>query len=301
MLRTPPTQISLSEYEVLQTIQSIYIQKAMSLSLKYYGTEGEGEAEYYYDSSCTSPSTEYTTSEYDKLACEVVKHYHDAKIYLNSLTPGSRGVALSDSDLSLSDYPAQLRAILSTRTVGRIERDDSEEIYENATEIPESTQASSTPLMEPSAETSPPATTIHSPRSPDPTPRARRVSRVHRSGHHGIVPVLQVQVPYFHERISDMLLSDYMAEWQSGPPGNLRDTYSRLPLRRDQQSNWGRYVLGQLSKDTSRNTEVQSAENWQDENICPTTHPRSRKSLLLEVIDQNDEERDDEESQSGAE
>uniref|UniRef100_A0A093VDJ4 Uncharacterized protein n=2 Tax=Talaromyces marneffei TaxID=37727 RepID=A0A093VDJ4_TALMA len=90
--------------------------------------------------------------------------------------------------------------------------------------------------------------------------------------------------------------------WQTGQSSQpLRDTYSRLPLRRAQQVNQGRYLLAQPPKEKSwTGTKAQSAK-WSKQNTRPVIHRRpAKKTLVLEVIDQNDEEvEDDEERSSG--
>lgn len=184
-------------------------------------------------------------------------------------------------------------------------------------EIPDS-QISSTP-QESFTDTSPPATIILSPRSPEPTPRARRGSRMDRPGYYGNFPVLQVQVPDIYGRMWDMVLSDIMSgsgtlafirrchinntltttsarfnelAWQIEPPAQLlRDTYSRLPLRLDQQTNWNRYMLAPPPNEKSSTAIVKAQPaKWPKENMRSRTHRRpAKKSLLLEVIGQDDE------------
>lgn len=178
--------------------------------------------------------------------------------------------------------------------------------------IPDS-QIPPTP-QESSTDTSPPATIILSPRSPEQTPRARRGSRMHRPGYYGNFPVLQAQVPDIYERMSDILLSDIISgsgmsastrpnhinntlttslarfhelAWQTGPPAQLlRDTYSRLPFRLNQQMNWSRYMLAQPPEEKSSTAIVKAQpEKWSEENTRSRTHRRpAKKSLVLEVI-----------------
>jgi hypothetical protein len=226
MLRVPPTRILLSDYEVHQTLHSIWTQKFMTLNLAYSKPLSEGdkeEAEYDYDSSRTSytrsSSARYFMSEDDRRACEVLKRYRDTKIYMNSATSN-----LDD----LPAYSAGPHATLDTRSTDQSESYPTEGkpppnrgldkptsncnqvVYRNVVEITDF-QISSTP-QESSVETSSPAAIILSPRSPEPTPRARRGSRMHRPALYRNFPVLQVQVPDVYERMSDIVLFDIMSE-----------------------------------------------------------------------------------------
>jgi hypothetical protein len=116
----------LSDDEVLETLQSIWDQKSMTLNLTYCkpvseeeekeeeedDDDGDAEAEYSYDSLSTSyirsPLAGHTLSEYDRYACELLKRHRDTKIYMTWFT--------SDSD-DLPEYSAGPHATLDTRSV----------------------------------------------------------------------------------------------------------------------------------------------------------------------------------------
>lgn len=162
-------------------------------------------------------------------------------------------------------------------------------------EIPDS-QISST-SQESSTDTA--VTIILDPRSPEPTPQARRRSRMHGPGYCGNFSVLQVQVPDIYECMSGIVLSDMISGsarfhelvWQTEPPGQLvRDIYFRLPPRPDQQTNWSRYILAQppIEKNSTAIVKAQPTK-WSKESTRSGTHCRLAKTNLVESIDQNDE------------
>ncbi|GAM39333.1 hypothetical protein TCE0_034r10800 [Talaromyces pinophilus] len=130
MFRTAQTRILLSDYEVLQTIHSIWTQRFMTPDLPYCPPlsekdededEDEDEAEFYQDSLSTSyprsSSAGYTMSDHERYACDLLKRYRDSKTYFNS--------SASDSD-DLPAYPAGPHTILDTRPVDHSESYQSE-------------------------------------------------------------------------------------------------------------------------------------------------------------------------------
>lgn len=119
MFRPPQTRILLSDYEVLQTIHSIWTLRFMTPNLPYRPPvseedEDEDEAEFYQDSLSTSyprsSSAGYTMSDHDRYACDLLKRYRDSKTYFNS----------SASDLDdLPAYSAGPHTTLATRSTNR--------------------------------------------------------------------------------------------------------------------------------------------------------------------------------------
>ena len=118
MFRTPQTRILISDYEVLQTIHSIWTKRFMTPNLPYCPPvsekdedDDEDEAEFYQDSLSTSyprsSSAGYTMSDHDRYACDLLKRYRDSKTYFNS--------SASDSD-DLPAYSAGPHTILNTRS-----------------------------------------------------------------------------------------------------------------------------------------------------------------------------------------
>lgn len=125
MFRTSPTRVLLSDYEVYQTIQSILTQRFKTPDSAYclpVSEEGEDEADFYEDSLSTSytrsSSVQYSMSEDDRRACDVLKRYRDTKIYMNSST--------SDDSDDLPAYSAGPHATLDTRSTSPSETYQSE-------------------------------------------------------------------------------------------------------------------------------------------------------------------------------
>lgn len=115
MFRTSQTRISLSDFEVNQTLYTIWAQRFVTFNLAYcapLSEEEEDEAEFYNDSLSTiytrSSSAGYTISETDRYACDLLKRYRDTKFYVSSST--------SNSD-DLPEYSTRPHAILNTRPV----------------------------------------------------------------------------------------------------------------------------------------------------------------------------------------
>ncbi|RAO64509.1 uncharacterized protein BHQ10_000521 [Talaromyces amestolkiae] len=235
MFRNPPTRVLLSDYEVFQTIHAICTQRLMTLSLAYCPPlseedESEGEAEFHQVSPSMSytrsSSVQYPMSEGDRRACDVLKCYQDTKVYINSSTP--------DSD-DLPAHSAGSHTALDTRSTNPSETYQSED--QDFLEIPDSQMSSTS--QESSTDTTPPATIIFSPRSPEPTPRPRRM---HRSVYYGNFPVLQVQVPEIYECIPGMVISDIMSgsgsmnlHGKSDPQPNSPEMY--IPVFRSDEIN----------------------------------------------------------------